>query len=67
MPLSVSRDDVKRLISEGALVVEVLPREEFEWKHLAGAISLPLKELTPQTVHGLDRSRPIVVYCNDFQ
>jgi rhodanese-related sulfurtransferase len=67
MPRSAFRDDVRRLVSEGALVVEVLPREEFEWKHIAGAISLPLEELTPETARQLGRGQPIVTYCNDFQ
>jgi rhodanese-related sulfurtransferase len=42
----------------------VLPAEDFEWAHLPGAVSLPLKEL--DAVAGqLDRSRPVIVYCHD--
>jgi rhodanese-related sulfurtransferase len=62
------RDDVRRLQAEGAQVVEVLPRAEYEWKHIEGAISLPLTELDEGTAaERLDRGRPVVVYCNDFQ
>jgi rhodanese-related sulfurtransferase/CBS domain-containing protein len=63
----VFRDDVRRLQEEGAQVVEVLPRKEYEHQHIAGAISLPLEELTPQTAGVLDRDRPVVTYCFDFQ
>ena len=44
-----------------------LPRPEYEEEHIAGAINLPLKELNPETARQLDRSRPAVVYCNDYQ
>lgn len=64
----VFRDDVRRLQAEGAQVVEVLPRPEYEWKHITGAISLPLTELDERSAARLlDRGRPVVTYCNDFQ
>jgi rhodanese-related sulfurtransferase len=62
------RDDVRRLQAEGAQVVEALPRAEYEWKHIAGAISLPLRELDEATAFSrLDQGRAIVTYCHDFQ
>ena len=65
-PASVTRDEVRRLVeAAGAQLVEVLPRDEFDDEHLPGAISLPLKSLTAQTSAGLDRSRPVIVYCWD--
>jgi rhodanese-related sulfurtransferase len=68
MATSASREDVVRLQGLGAQVVEVLPRADYEWKHIAGAISLPLKELDERAAGDrLDRGRPIVTYCNDFQ
>ena len=48
-------------------VVEVLPGEEYEDEHLPGAINIPLKELNAATVAGLDRARPVIVYCYDYQ
>ena len=50
-----------------AQIVEVLPRAEYEWMHIEGAINLPLKELNRESAGRLDRSRPVVTYCNDFQ
>lgn len=69
MPENIGRDEVRRLIDEReAMVAEVLPRAEYDWAHLAGAIHLPLKgwELD-QVERRLDRDRPVIVYCNDFQ
>ncbi len=43
MPTSISRDDVQRLIGEGAHLVEVLPPTEYEEMHLRGAMNIPLK------------------------
>ena len=67
MPRSVFREEVCELMDQGAQVLEVLPRDDYEWKHLPGAASVPLKELTSEAVGHLDRDQPIVVYCNDFQ
>ena len=67
MPTPVDRDEVRRLVGEGAQLVEVLPRPEYEEEHLPGAINLPLKELNRETARQLDRSRPVIVYCNDYQ
>jgi rhodanese-related sulfurtransferase len=67
MPRSTDREGVQRLQSEGAQVVEVLPRAEYEWAHITGATNLPLKQLNAESAAYLDRSRPAVTYCNDFQ
>jgi rhodanese-related sulfurtransferase len=64
-PASVTRDEVRRLVEAGAQLVEVLPPDEFDDEHLPGATSLPLKSLTAQTAAGLDRTRPVIVYCWD--
>jgi rhodanese-related sulfurtransferase len=61
----VTRDEVGRRVEAGAQVVEVLPREEFDDEHLPGAVNLPLKSLSADTSAGLDRSRPVIVYCWD--
>jgi rhodanese-related sulfurtransferase len=68
MPIPIDRDEVQRLIAdEAAQVVEVLPAAEFEDEHIAGAISIPLKELDEQAVRLLDPGRPVIVYCYDYQ
>jgi rhodanese-related sulfurtransferase len=65
MPRPVDRQVVQRLVAEGAQLVEVLPRVEYDEEHLPGAIHVPLKQLTEDAVAALDRGRPVVVYCWD--
>ena len=66
MPRELSRDGVRRVVTdEGAQLVDVLPPQEFEDEHLAGAISIPLRELGPGAIGALDRRRPVVAYCHD--
>lgn len=68
MPLDVDRHQVRRLMREGAQVVEVLPASEYEQDHLPGAINLPLIHLDePRAAAALRRDAPVVVYCFDYQ
>jgi rhodanese-related sulfurtransferase len=46
-------------------LVEVLPDEEYVAVHLPGAVNIPLKLLDEDTTAGLERARPVVVYCWD--
>jgi hypothetical protein len=64
MPDEIGRDELRTLTGQGAQLVEVLPAEEYGWAHLPGAIDLPLKRLD-EGMEQLDRSRPVIVYCND--
>ena len=65
MPQAIARKDVQLLMREGAQVVEVLPKEEFEEDHLPGAISLPLRSLETEAKARLDPAKPVLVYCWD--
>jgi rhodanese-related sulfurtransferase len=68
MPASIDRHEVQRLLAEqDAQLVEVLPAAEYEDEHLPGAINIPLKELDRQTTSRLDRDRPVIAYCYDYQ
>ncbi|HEV8044982.1 MAG TPA: rhodanese-like domain-containing protein [Rubrobacter sp.] len=66
MPKDAFRDDVLRLVEEGAQLVEVLPREDYEEGHLPGAVNIPLKELDRESAARLRREEPVVVYCYDY-
>ena len=65
MAIPADREQVQQLMSDGARLVEVLPRAEYDDEHLPGAISVPLKELDRVRVHELERSTPVIVYCYD--
>jgi len=68
MPVAIERDQVERLLrEEQAQLVEVLPAEEYEDEHLPGALNIPLKTLERETTRQLDRERPVIVYCYDYQ
>ena len=56
---------VRQLVDEGAQLVEVLPRGEYEEHHLPGAINIPLKELDADAVAVLNSQTPVIVYCWD--
>ena len=65
MPHQVDRDQVRRLLDEGAQLVDVLPPAEYEEAHLAGALSLPLRRIEREARTALDPLRPVIVYCAD--
>ena len=68
MPTPIDRDEVQRLLhEERGQLVEVLPPDEYEDEHLPGAINIPLKTLDRETTGPLDRERPVIVYCYDYQ
>jgi rhodanese-related sulfurtransferase len=67
MSTTIDRLQLQDLLTRGAQLVEVLPAVDYAEAHLPGAINLPLKQLNRQTSAQLDRARPIIVYCNDFQ
>jgi rhodanese-related sulfurtransferase len=67
VPTAIFRDGVRALLEEGAQLVDVLPREEYEDEHLPKAISIPLKELGRESTAKLKRDAPVIVYCHDYQ
>ena len=51
MPTIVDRQEVQRLRDErDAQLVDVLPVDEYDDEHIAGAINVPLKQLNATTV-----------------
>jgi rhodanese-related sulfurtransferase len=66
LPKSIDREAVRLMLEDGAQLVEVLPAEEYGIAHIKGALNIPLRELAGRAGE-LDRSRPIIVYCNDLQ
>lgn len=65
MATGIGLAELKRLLDDGAQLVEVLPADEYDDAHLPRAVNIPLKELDATTAEPLDRSRPVVVYCWD--
>ena len=67
MPTMIDREEVQRLIGEGAQLLDVMSREAYEESHLPGAIHISLKELDERSATRLDRDRPVITYCSDYQ
>ena len=66
MRTDIGVEEAQRLIREDdVLLLEVLPREEYTEEHIAAADNIPLKELSAEAVRGIDRDRPVIVYCDD--
>ena len=59
----VNRKELLALVGQGAVtVLDVRPVEEFNAGHVAGALSIPLKELKLR-LSDLPRNQEIVAYC----
>ena len=58
----VSREEARKLIDEGAQIVDVRADHEWEVGRIASALHVPLPEL-PQRLGEIDQDRPVVVYC----
>ena len=62
---SIELSQLKRLMHDGAQLVEVLPPAEYAEEHLPGAINIALKTLDADSAAQLDPTMPVVVYCYD--
>jgi rhodanese-related sulfurtransferase len=58
----ISRDEARKLIEDGAQLVDVRAGHEWDAGRIAGATHLPLDELAGRTGE-IDRERPVVLYC----
>ena len=65
MPGFIDRHEVQRLVDNGAQLVEVLGKKEYEEEHLPGALNIFLKALAKKAPEQLDRNKPVIVYCED--
>jgi rhodanese-related sulfurtransferase len=67
MPTMIELEEVQRLLGQDAQLVDVMSRQAYEQSHIPGAIHISLKELDEQSAARLDRERPIITYCSDYQ
>lgn len=65
MPGFIDRHEVRRLVDNGAQLVEVLGKKQYEEEHLPGAVNIFLKAMAKKASEQLDRSKPVIVYCED--
>jgi rhodanese-related sulfurtransferase len=67
MPTAVTREDVQRMTAEGAVLIDVLPENEYSEEHIAGAVNIPLKKLDRQSTAHFAKDAPLIVYCYDTE
>ena len=67
MPTNITREDVERMIREGAQLVDPLPEAEYAEEHLTGAINIPQGRLNKETTAQLGKDQPVIVYCYDLE
>ncbi len=67
MATKITRDDVQRMLNEGAQHVDPLPEAEYAEEHITGAINVPLKKLNRETAAQLRQGQPVIVYCYDLE
>jgi rhodanese-related sulfurtransferase len=58
----VSRAEARKLIEDGAQLVDVRAEHEWEAGRIAGARHVPLAELAERTGE-IEKDRPVVLYC----
>lgn len=58
----VSREEARKLVDEGAQLVDVRADHEWEAGRISGATHVPLPQL-PERLGEIDKDRPVVLYC----
>ncbi|WDL98894.1 ArsR/SmtB family transcription factor [Alicyclobacillus sp. ALC3] len=59
----ITLDELKtRMDMDEVYLIDVRPKEEFEYGHIPGAFSIPVKELADH-LSSIDTNRPVVAYC----
>lgn len=61
-PREVSREEARKLIADGAQLVDVRAEHEWEAGRIPGAKHVPLAELG-ERAEEIDKDRPVVLYC----
>ena len=66
MSSPIGRDQLQKLVAQGAQLLEVLPADEYREDHLPGARSIPLSQIDRESAASLDPNRAVIVYCWDM-
>ena len=62
---TISSDEAKALVKQGALLLDVRTPAEFSGGHVEGAVNIPVQELDAKLASvPAKKDQPIVVYCH---
>lgn len=67
MMKTIEREEARTLLEQGAQLVDVLPSQVYNGKHLPEAINIPLTKLDRQSVVELRPDEPVIVYCHNHE
>lgn len=59
----VESSEARRLVNEGALLVDVRTPGEYRGGHIDGAVNIPVDQVASRISEFGEQSRPIVLYC----
>jgi phage shock protein E len=58
-----SKTDYAQLVKEGAVILDVRSKNEFESGHIKGAVNIPVDQLLGNLSKLKDRNQPIITCC----
>jgi phage shock protein E len=59
----VKGPEARRLVGNGAVLLDVRTPEEFATGHIDGAINIPVDDLDGRLSEVGDKDKPVIVYC----
>ena len=62
----IDREEVRRRLAAGAAVlIEVMPEEEYRRNHIAGAVNIPLERIGATCRQRYQPDQQLILYCAD--
>ena len=59
-----SHTDYAQLVKEGAIILDVRSKAEFESGHIRGSINIPVEQLGNNLHKWKDKNKPIIICCS---
>lgn len=59
---TVTSSEASSLIKDGAILIDVRTKEEYDEKHISGAVNIPLADIEEGDID-YDKDDAIIVYC----
>lgn len=59
---TVTSSEASSLIEDGAILIDVRTKEEYDEKHISGAVNIPLSDIEEGNID-YDKDKDIIVYC----
>lgn len=63
----VNEEIAKKMIKDGAKVIDIRSKFEYDVGHYKNAIHIPIDELNEESTKKLDKNEVYIVYCNTGQ